>query len=369
VNVRVLHGTYEIAGQGMALAEGLRRIGVEARSFAYRVDWDGRVPDEVVDLDGLPFLARQAAKRDAFARLAPQFDVFHFHFGTSFEWLPLPFDLPYLRMLDVPKLKRMGKTVVLHFHGCEVRNRALMRARHPGAATCAECDPFCKPVEQRFFLERARRYADRVFYSTLDLGESVPGGVQLPLALDARLWEAAGDAFATVAPGAAGAAVAAAPRDGVHGPVVIAHAPTQRLIKGTRHVERVVAELQATFPRLELRMIERVPWAEMPRALAACDLVVDQLFMGWYGLLAIEGMSVGKPVVCALRPEFAATAPDCPIVSAGPTTLAAALAPLVANPSLRADLGRRGRAYARAHHDLTVVARTLKSHYEELGSR
>jgi len=361
--MRVLHGTYEIAGQGMALAEGLRRIGVEAKSFAYRKDWSGRVPDEIVDIDRMSFPARQAAKREAFARHAREFDVFHFHFGTSFEWIPLPFDLPNLRMLDVPKLKRMGKTVVMHFHGCEVRNRALMMERHPGTATCAECDPFCKPVEQRFYLRRASEHADRVFYSTLDLGESVPGGVQLPLAIDAARWEAAGDAFAPSRSGEA-------PRDGVHGPVVIAHAPTKyQLIKGTRHVEAAVQALRATFPRLELRMIDNIPWEEMPRALAECDLLVDQLFMGWYGLLAIEGMSLGKPVVCALRPEFAATAPDCPIVSAAPATLAAVLAPLIANPSLREDLGHRGRAYARAHHDLAVVARTLKGHYEEIVGR
>jgi hypothetical protein len=364
VSVRVLHGTYEIAGQGMVLAEGLRRIGVDAKSFAYRVDWDGRVPDEVVDLDALTFGARQAAKREAFARLAPAFDVFHFHFGTSFEWTPLPFGLPFLRQLDVPRLKRMGKRVVMHFHGCEVRNKQLMRARHPGAATCAECDPFCKPVEQRFFLDRARKYADRVFYSTLDLGESVPSGVQLPLAIDAAHWEAAGDAAdASLATGAGGGAP---PRDGVHGPVVIAHGTKLPLIKGTRHVEAAVEQLRATFPKLELRPLKNIPWAEMPGTLASCDILVDQLFMGWYGLQAIEGMSIGRPVVCALRPEFAATAPDCPIVSAGPSDLAAVLAPLIANPALRADLGRRGRAYARARHDLDVVARTLRTHYAEI---
>jgi glycosyltransferase involved in cell wall biosynthesis len=364
LSVRVLHGTYEIAGQGMVLAEGLRRIGVDARSFAYRVDWDGRVPDEVVDLDALGFGARQAAKREAFARLAPAYDVFHFHFGTSFEWTPLPFGLPFLRQLDVPRLKRMGKRVVMHFHGCEVRNKQLMRARHPGAATCAECDPFCKPIEQRFFLDRARKYADRVFYSTLDLGESVPFGVQLPLAIDAAHWEAAGDAADASLTAAAGGG--APPRDGVHGPVVIAHAPTQRLIKGTRYVEAAVEELRATFPRLELRMFERVPWADMPQALAQCDLLVDQLFMGWYGLLAIEGMSVGRPVVCAMRPDFARTVPDCSVVDASPATLAAVLAPLVADPALRHDLGRRGRAYARAHHDAEVVARILRTHYAEI---
>ena len=35
----------------MALAEGLRRIGVDARSFAYRVDWDGREDVKKIDTD------------------------------------------------------------------------------------------------------------------------------------------------------------------------------------------------------------------------------------------------------------------------------------------------------------------------------
>ena len=353
--MRVLHGTYEIAGQGMVLAEGLRRIGVDAKSFAYRVDWDGRVPDEVVDLDALAFGARQAAKREAFARLAPAFDVFHFHFGTSFEWTPLPFDLPFLRQLDVPRLKRMGKHVVMHFHGCEVRNKRSCAPATRARPRARSAIRSASRSSSASFSTRARKYADRVFYSTLDLAESVPFGVQLPLAIDAAHWEAAGDAADASLSAAAGGG--APPRDGVRGPVVIAHAPTQRLIKGTRYVEAAVEELRATFPRLELRMFERLPWADMPQALAQCDLLVDQLFMGWYGLLAIEGMSVGRPVVCAMRPDFARTVPDCPVIDASPTTLAAVLAPLVANPSLRADLGRRGRAYARAQHDLDVVAR------------
>ena len=36
--------------------------------------------------------------------------------------------------------------------------------------------------------------------------------------------------------------------------------------------------------------------------------------MGWYGLLAIEGMALGKAVVCHLRPDF--VQPGCPVVDA-----------------------------------------------------
>ena len=279
--IRVLHGTYEIAGQGMMLARALREHGCEAQSLSYRVDWDGRRSDLVVDLDGRRGnAAKGLAMLGTFARLAPRFDVFHFHFGTSF--------LP--RQLDVPWLTRLGRKVVFHFHGCEVRDRALMLRAH-GLSTCTDCDPFCRPRHQRWLRARAARYAHRVLFSTLDLAESVPGAEALPLAIETDRWSEA--------------ARSQAPpdfdrRDGVRGPVVIGHAPTNQLIKGTRHVIAAVEALRADFPRLELRLVTRRPWAEMPGFLAQCDILVDQLHMGWYGLLAIEGMELNPKNQCAL---------------------------------------------------------------------
>lgn len=344
--LRVLHGCYEIAGQGMALAAGLRALGCEARSLAYRVDWDGRRPDFVVELDRLPGdLVRGGAMMASLARWAPAFDIFHFHFGTSF--------LP--RQLDLPLLRSLGKKIVFHFHGCEVRNREHMRSTHTLAA-CTECIPFCRPSHQRWLLQRAARYADHVFYSTLDLAESVPGASYLPLAIETAPWHEAARRATLEAPEL---------RDGVNGPVVVAHAPTNRWIKGTGHVEAAIETLKREFPLLELRLIERQPWARMPSLLGDCDLLVDQLMMGWYGLLAIEGMAESKPVVCYLRDDFRGGFPDCPVVSATPTTLAETLRDLVRDPARRREIGGRGAPYVNAHHEAAGVARGLLAVYQE----
>jgi len=345
--LRVLHGTYEVAGQGLVLARGLKAIGVDARSFAYKVDWDGRVSDIVVDLDrawGLP--GRGVMMSAAFARWASYFDVFHLHFGTSF--------LP--RRLDVPILSAMGKVIAYHFHGCEVRNRAHMITHHR-LATCTECDPFCRPAQQKKLLADAVRNADLQFFSTLDLAESVPHGVHLPLAIESDRWIAAGRERPLPFLDR---------RDGVNGPVVIAHAPTNRLIKGTDHVVAAVERLKSEFPRLELRLIERRPWAEMPALLAECDILVDQLMMGWYGLLAIEGMAEGRTVVAYLRTDFARTRPDLPVVSAEPATIQDVLRQLIRDPARRASLGERGPEYVRRHHDARAVAAILLAEYQRL---
>jgi len=359
--VRVLHGTYEIAGQGMVLAEGLRAHGVLADSLAYRVDWDGRVPRIVVDLDRLDPVSRVGAMLATRRRLESQYDVFHFHFGSSFFGSGAPYGGSGLlaRLLarrDVPALKKAGKTVVYHFHGCEVRNRTHMLAHHARAA-CTECLPFCDPGRQKALLADASRHADRVFFSTRDLAESVPNGRELPLAIESARWEEAARAHPLPDPSR---------RDGVDGPVVIAHAPTSRWIKGTRHVEAAFERLRGEFPLLELRLIEKLPWAEMPRVLASCDLLVDQLFMGWYGLLAIEGMSLGKAVVCHLREDFLASAPGCPVVDATSDNLVEVLRALIRDPARRMALGAAGQAWARARHDQAEVGRTLLAHYEEL---
>src|SRR6185503_4301896 len=94
--LRVLHGTYEIAGRAMMLARALRVHGSDSRAFSYRVDWDGRVSDDVVDLDraGGP-VGKGLAMLRAFARHGLSYDVVHLHFGTSF--LPRQWDVPWIK--------------------------------------------------------------------------------------------------------------------------------------------------------------------------------------------------------------------------------------------------------------------------------
>jgi hypothetical protein len=345
--LRVLHGMYEIAGQGMVLAQALRAVGCDARAFSYEIAWDGRRSDIVVDLSRhANDLGRGLAMTGAFMRWGTWFDVFHLHFGTSF--------LP--RRLDVPLLKAIGKKVVFHFHGCEVRHRAHMLATHR-LSTCTECDPFCRPDHQAKILAGAARLADLVLYSTLDLAESAPGAANLALAIDAARWEAA--AFAHPLPDPAR-------RDGVNGPVVIAHAPTNPLIKGTRHVVDAVERLRAEFPRVELRVIDRQPWATMPQFLSGCDILVDQLMMGWYGLLAIEGMAESKAVIAYLREDFRSLRADLPVVSAEPATIYDVLRDLVRDPARRGALGAQGPPYVRRWHDLEPVGATLLGQYRRL---
>src|SRR5438552_14459634 len=84
-------------------------------------------------------------------------------------------------------------------------------------------------------------------------------------------------------------------------PLRVAHAALSRRRKGTELIVAACAELG-----VELDVIENVRHDEVGPRLAQADVVVDQLNSGWYGLLAIEAMGYGKPVVGFIHEEAAA---------------------------------------------------------------
>ena len=81
------------------------------------------------------------------------------------------------------------------------------------------------------------------------------------------------------------------------------HAPSDPRAKGTAFIRRA-AEL---VDGIDYRELTGRSHAQVLRALEHADLVIDQLCFGSNGVLAMEAMSMAKPVVCYLSDRFAAT--------------------------------------------------------------
>jgi len=332
--MKVLHAPAEIAGQASVLARGLRAIGIEAHSLAYNPGFPHYRPDEMKPYDDLPALPRYAGYLRSLARHLGRYDVYHFHFGRTL----VPPHNP-----DLPLYRALGKRVIFHYHGCDVRNRYHMWANHPRAA-CTECAPFCIPPRQRRILSSAARHTDLELVSTPDLLESATRAVHFPVAADLSEYPF------TPPKGAAR---------------LVLHAPTNRLIKGTRHVERAYEQARRSFPGTEFVVVERKPWSELRDLMMLADVVVDQVFMGWYGMVAVEAMAMGKPVLCFIRPDFEPLLRDCPIVRCTLEDLPERLAELLGDPARCRALGEAGRAYVEREHAHTALARRLVDLYRD----
>jgi glycosyltransferase involved in cell wall biosynthesis len=299
--------------------------------------------DHVLDLP-VPIL-RQLVPYAVLVRAGLRYDVFCFYFDGGLL-APTPF-----WRLELPLLRLAGKKVVVWPYGGDARLASATRARG-GWHAYSDVAPGTEDrdeAEVRRHLEAFGRWAD-VLLGCADLVEDLPrlDGV-LPYPFDSKGWE-------PVQPGAGG-------------PVRIAHASNHRHYKGTRWIVAAVEELQREGHEIELTLVEGVDNAEARRIYADADVIVDQLLIGAYALFAIEGMALGKPVVCYLNDRFRPHHPeweDCPIVSATPDTIADVLRDLVLDAPRRRELGARGPEYVRRVHSPEAVGARLDAIYRRL---
>ena len=107
---------------------------------------------------------------------------------------------------------------------------------------------------------------------------------------------------------------------------VIGHAPTHRIVKGTDRVIEVVNKLRSQGHMVRLELIEGLPREAALKKYEEIDLFIDQLIIGWYGVVSLEVLAIGKPVICFTKgrglqfvnPDMLK---DLPIVNADSSTL------------------------------------------------
>lgn len=335
--LRVLQCPVGQAGQPIAFARALRKLGHEADVVNVTPHKFGYEADYVLGGDGTELQRNLEFLRDAIDR----YDVFHFH-ARPFFWTDVK-RMPFPSAWDIPLLKAAGKRVVYHFRGQEARTAEAFRLANPyhyvdeGAGQLFKRFP---DLQKRLFVGFVSSIADVVLANDPEIQTYVPSATVVPRSIDLSEWK-------------------------MVGPVsdddpLIVHAPSRRGVKGTDAVRAAVARLRRRGLRFRFQLVEGLSNAEARRALERADIVVDQLRIGWYGVLAVEAMALGKPVVVYIRPDLLGTLPaDVPIANATPDTLEEVLVPLVADPVRRKELGIRAREYCEQVHDSMKVAEQL----------
>jgi glycosyltransferase involved in cell wall biosynthesis len=308
--LRVTHAPVNTAGIPWDNVQALRRRGVEARLVVFeRYKLHPEADQEIRRPRG--FARRQAVQAAALARLLPRTDVFHFYFGLTL--------VP--NRAQFPILRATRRKSVFHFLGSDIRGKS--------------------PEE----LAYARR-ADARVVGSYDAIRWVPDAEVIPPGVDLG-------ALRPLPP----------PRD--ERPVFV-HAPSSRARKGTEHFVRACEELG-----VELEIVEGLHYEEARRRYEQADVVLDQLNAGWYGMLAIEAMALGKPVVTFLHDDATRRAEEAfgtrvPIVRADRENLVETLRPLAESAAERRRIGAESRAYAEHVHDLERVADRLLALYARL---
>jgi glycosyltransferase involved in cell wall biosynthesis len=160
--------------------------------------------------------------------------------------------------------------------------------------------------------------------------------------------------------------------DGRGAPVVVVHAPNHRGMKGTEFLVDACEQLRREGLEVELRLLERVSNQEVKAAMESADIVAEEFLLG-YALTAMEGMSLGRPVLSNLSEEgyyevhrWATGLDDCPIVSTRPHEIADNLRGLIVDPALRRRLGQAGRDYVVRYHSYAAMAHLWDAIYRRV---
>jgi len=181
-----------------------------------------------------------------------------------------------------------------------------------------------------------------MFVSTPDLLSIVPEAVHIPQAIDLSQW-----GFVPI-------------EKADRSPWTVLHMPSHRGMKGTEFVLKCVEQLNSSGHSVHLTLGEGCSHEEVHELYKDADVVIDQLIIGAYGLVSVEAMAVGRPVICYISNDVRPLYPDSvPVMSATPLDLGDVLVDLIRNRSLREQLCYEGRRYVETYHEASTVASVL----------
>ena len=258
---------------------------------------------------------------------------------------------PYFRLIrkrvfkrDAAWLARQECEVALIAHGTDVRDPDLHRERDKWSYFNEGDDAWRQHLRE--FTARNRATAQDMglplFVSTPDLLLDLPSATWLPVCIDVDAFAAEDDALQRQVPR-------------------VLHLPSRRNppIKGTQYVDPILSKLQAEG-LIEYISPESVAHAEMPRLVKGCDIVVDQILSGFYGVAAAEAMASGRVLVGRLAPDVAELMPEQPaIVDADPDTLEEVIRGILSDREAALAQAQSNVAFVRRWHDGRAAAAAM----------
>jgi glycosyltransferase involved in cell wall biosynthesis len=157
--------------------------------------------------------------------------------------------------------------------------------------------------------------------------------------------------------------------------IKIFHSPNHTNIKGTRHFEKAINNLKAQGYNVELVFVQKRPNKEILELIRECDIVADQLIIGWYAMTALEAMCFAKPILCYLDENLIntyeeagiLTREEIPFVNCNYLNVESQIKNLLDHPELIESLGIQSRKFVEKYHSLEYMGSIFDKINRDLG--
>jgi hypothetical protein len=339
--IRVFCGYSNTGGIAFKIAEGLRKNGIRADSvviddhaFSYKFH------KSILQSENSAFLNR-LLKYYYFIKHSIKYNVFIFN--TRSTLLSRNWDLKILNLL--------GKKTAMVYIGCDIRDKNFYLNSADKFTVCKNCSVLYQEkivcIMERKIKESSyiQKHINASFSHPFD--SMILNGKfnYLYLLLELDQYK---------------------PKYTANPVIKILHAPSDEGIKGTKYVLEAIGKLKEKKINFEFELIKNKTNSETIDAIRNADILIDQMVAGWYGLISIEAMALGKTTVCFLRKDLYNYIPEIPIINLNPDNLAEGLENLITGRKKLPLYGQKGREFVERYHDyvrnsLLMLNKTLIS--------
>lgn len=326
---KVFLGLENTAGIFTSLKKGFEQIGIQSDFYSLNEHIFGYKTDKIIKYSENSFL-RKLQKFFLIIKLLLKYD--YFIFDSSGSLFP--------EFKDVKLFRKFGKRTMVIFTGCDIRlpEKVEQYKWNP----CRDCtDDYKNFVGCRLNSKPAKINNIEINFDILVSAEEAAGSLNKKYYPTLFPVDISKFSFTGSNPGKI---------------LKIIHAPSNEEYKGTKYILRTVEQLKKEF-EFDFRVVSDIKAEDLYREIKNSDLVIDQMLVGFYGLLSIESMAMGKPVVCYIREDIIRNSPaDMPVFNANPDTLYDVLKKILDNPELLNSAGEKSRIYAEKYHDAKLIA-------------
>lgn len=352
--MKIIHLPTSTGGNAWGLAEGERALGLKSEVLYLRQNWLNYKYDICLHLEKRSKISNLLKRLETFLKIRTKYDVYHFNFGMTL----IDFPEYNLNLIDLPYYK--GKKIVT-YNGCDARlkyetiKRTSFSPCHFSECYGGVCETINTDFLKRKRIEKVGKLVDHIFALNPDLMYILPENKTTFLPYTIAEWNAIKyNGFK------------------IEKKIKIAHAPTNRVAKGSNYVLSALESLRKKYKNIEIILIENIPHSDAIKLYREAHIIIDQVLIGWYGGLGVEAMKMGIPLAVFIREEDLQFIPRDmakqlkeTIININPFNIEEELSKYIENPFLLYEKSKAALDYVNKWHDPLYVASITKKYYEE----
>ena len=371
--IRIFHGPSVAAGNATTLNKCLNQIGIPSICVAYEDHKFSYGADVLLWGEKHGLLRRELTRIISVFRVALGYEVIHFNFGTTMAMPSFPINWnsgklrhlivrefhyiysEYLQIVEVFLLSVLNRRVIITYQGDDARQGDISKAIFSESiANHVGNEYYSRRTDQikRRRIRRLTRITKAIFYVNPDLSHFLPkSAIFIPYGHTDVMHIASSDVLSK------------------RQRIQIFHAPSHRSAKGTSEIASVLLELTNSGMPIDFHLIENISHEDLGSLLLKADLLIDQLFAGWYGGIAVEALCRGVPVMSYMRHSDFLVIPkemreQLPIISIDSSNISERIQWFVnLHSKQRSKISYDGIRFAERWHNPESIAQQYASHY------